>query len=168
MKKYLELIDTHTPGNRNDATPLFADTAAFADLIDDLAEPFLGESFEYVAGIDALGFILGAGLALKLGKGFLPLRKGGKLPVAVIAREFSDYSDQVKTLELRQGMIKAGDRVLLADEWIETGAQVEAAIGLIESQGGKVIGVATINIDVNPRTARLMQQYRVHAICEGD
>jgi adenine phosphoribosyltransferase len=168
MKKYLELIDTHTQGNRNDVTPLFADPGAFADLIDDLAEPFRGEPFEYVAGIDALGFILGAALALKLGKGFLPLRKGGKLPVAVISREFSDYSGQVKTLELRQGMIKAGDRVLLADEWIETGAQVKAAIGLIESQGGIVFGIASINIDNNLQTESLMKKYRFHVLLSGD
>jgi adenine phosphoribosyltransferase len=164
MKTYLELIDTHTPGNRKDVTPLFADPAAFAELIDDLGEPFIAEKIDYVAGIDALGFILGATLALKLGKGFIPLRKGGKLPVDVISREFCDYSSQVKTLELRQGMINLGDRVLLVDEWIETGAQVETAISLIESQGGIVVGIATINIDINPRTEKIMGAYRVHTL----
>ncbi len=164
MKKYLELIDTHTIGNRNDVTPLFADPAAFSELVDDLAAPFLDTPFEFIAGIDALGFILGAALAMKLRKGFIPLRKGGKLPVAVISREFKDYSGQAKSLELRQGMIKPGDRVLLVDEWIETGAQVEAAIGLIESQGGKIIGITTINIDANKRTKRLSEHYQAHSL----
>jgi len=54
--------------------------------------------------------------------------------------------------------------VLLVDEWIETGAQVEAALGLIESQGGKIIGIATINIDANKRTKRLSERYHVHSL----
>jgi len=168
MKKYLELIDTDTPGNRNDVTPLFADAAAFAELIKDLSDPFLGTQVDYVAGIDALGFILGAAIALKLGKGFIPLRKGGKLPVEVASQEFSDYSGQAKSLELRQGMLKPDDRVLLVDEWVETGAQVEAAINLVEGQGASIVGIATINIDGNPRTNRLKNEYRVHALttCE--
>ena len=166
MKNYLELIDTDTPGNRNDVTPLFADPAAFSEMIDDLSEPFFGTPVDYVAGIDALGFILGAAMALKLSRGFIPLRKGGKLPVDATSQEFLDYSGQLKSLELRKGMLKLGDRVLLVDEWIETGAQIEAAIKLIEGQGARVIGIAAINIDNNPRTVKLKKEHRVHALSE--
>jgi adenine phosphoribosyltransferase len=92
--------------------------------------------------------------------GFIPIRKAGKLPVAADRVAFVDYSKEEKGLELGQGMLKRGTRVLLADEWIETGTQVCAAIQLIEAQGGVVAGVCAINIDENERTRRLRSQYR--------
>ena len=164
MKDYLKLIDTQTSGNRCDVTPLFADPQALAALVTDLCAPFEAGEIDYVAGIDALGFILGTAMAVRLGKGFIPLRKGGKLPVAVSTAEFVDYSGQAKTLELRQGSIQAGDRVLVVDEWIETGAQVQAAVELIEGAGGVVAGIATINMDDNPGVRRLRERYMCHAV----
>ena len=95
-----------------------------------------------MAGIDALGFILGAAIAVRLKKGFVPIRKGGKLPVQTDVARFVDYTGQEKSLELRVGAIQPRTRVLVVDEWVETGAQVRAAIELLEKQGGVVIGVA--------------------------
>ncbi|MBI3659383.1 adenine phosphoribosyltransferase [Candidatus Acetothermia bacterium] len=164
MKDYLQLIDTQTSGPRCDVTPLFADPAAFAQLITDLAQPFTSTSIDYVAGIDALGFVLGTAMAMRLNKGFIPIRKGGKLPVAVAIMEFVDYTGQKKILELRKGIIKPGDQVLVVDEWIETGAQAQAAIDLIENEGGRVAGIAVINIDDNPVTARLREKYYCQAV----
>lgn len=164
MKEYLRLIDTQTPGPRCDVTPLFAEPRAFAQLVDDLAAPFAAAPIDYVAGIDALGFILGAALARRLDKGFIPIRKGGKLPVAVISAAFVDYSGQEKVLELRQDLLRPGDRVLLVDEWIETGAQAQTAVHLIERAGGHVAGIAAINIDDNPGAMRLRQNYVCHAL----
>lgn len=164
MKDYLRLIDTQTPGGRCDVTPLFADPTAFAQLVADLAAPFRAVPLDYVAGIDALGFILGAAIALHLQKGLIPIRKGGKLPVAVTAAQFVDYSGSEKTLELRRGSVRAGDNVLIVDEWVETGAQLQAAIHLIEGAGGIVAGIAAINIDANPLPDRLCTQYNCHAL----
>jgi adenine phosphoribosyltransferase len=164
MKDYLRLIDTHTQGKRCDVTPLFADPQAFAALVADLAAPFQSMPLDYVAGIEALGFILGTALSLRLGKGFIPIRKAGKLPVAAARVRFVDYSGQEKALELRHGLLPAGARVLLVDEWVETGAQVGAAIALIENQGAVVVGVAAINIDSNPLPDRLREKYFCHAI----
>jgi adenine phosphoribosyltransferase len=161
---YLHLIDTHTTGPRCDVTPLFGDYAAFAALVDDLAARFSDTAFDAVAGIDALGFILGTALAGRFEKGFIPLRKGGKLPVAVDQAEFVDYTGQLKTLELRRGAIPPGVRVLLVDEWIETGAQVKAAIRLVEGQGGVVAGIATINADRNEATRSLFKDYNLQGI----
>ena len=168
MSDYLRLIDVSTGGPRCDVTPLFADSAAFAALTADLAAPFRAVPFEYVVGIDALGFILGAALALELHKGFVPIRKGGKLPVAAERAEFVDYSGQLKALELRAGLLPAGSRVLLTDEWIETGAQAAAAAELVERQRGQVIGIATINMDDQPTTRALRARYRCHALSWGE
>ena len=164
MKDYLKLIDTQTPGPRCDVTPLFADPQAFTALVEDLCARFEGEVIDYVAGIDALGFIMGTAMAIRLGKGFVPLRKGGKLPAAVSTAEFVDYSGQPKTLELRQGSLQPGVRVLVVDEWIETGAQVEAAVRLVEGAGGIVAGIAAINMDDSPAVRRLRERYKCVAI----
>ncbi|HEX6543852.1 MAG TPA: phosphoribosyltransferase family protein [Ktedonobacterales bacterium] len=158
-RPYLALIDHTTSGNRCDVTPLFADSGAFSSLIDDLAALVEPLAFDLVAGIDALGFILGAALALRTHVGFVPIRKGGKLPVAVDAVECVDYTGQRKMLEMRRDALTPGTRVLLVDEWIETGAQVRAAIQLIEGQGGVVAGIASLHMDDNDQTEPLRARY---------
>jgi len=164
MKEYLRLIDVHTPGRRNDVTPLFADPVAFSELVTDLAAPFEPDGIDLVAGIDALGFILATAIAMQLGKGLIPIRKGGKLPVQSDRVEFIDYTGQSKSLELRSGSLQPGSRILLVDEWIETGAQAKAAIELIEHQGGILVGIAAINIDINDNTITLLEKYRCHNV----
>lgn len=159
MVDYLKLIDRETQG-RCDVTPLFADHDALSTLAEDLLAPFPLDTFDIVAGIDALGFVLGTSIALKAGKGLLPIRKGEKFPVAVDRVSFIDYSKTEKALEIRQDALQPGMRVLIADEWIETGTQVSAAVELIEKQSGIVAGITTINIDKNPKTQRLQEQYK--------
>jgi adenine phosphoribosyltransferase len=168
MDNYLQLIDTHTQGRRYDVTPLFADFEAFSALVEDLIRPFVEVELDCVAGIDALGFILGAAIAGRLKKGFVPIRKGGKLPVQTDTAEFVDYTAQKKSLELRIGAIQPGTRVLVVDEWVETGAQVQAAIELVEKQGGVAIGVATINMEDNAVTRLLRGKHRCHAVWRND
>lgn len=158
MKSYLGLIDTHS-ARRADVTPLFADSAVFSSLVDDLAHPFSEAGADLAAGIDALGFILGTAIAIRLGIGFVPIRKGGKIPAAVDSIELIDYTGQTKSLELRKGIVRSGMKVLLVDEWVETGAQVAAAAELIERSGGIVVGVCAINIDDNERTRELRTKY---------
>jgi adenine phosphoribosyltransferase len=160
MINYLHLIDKNTQGPRYDVTPLFADYEAFTALVEDLSRSFTASDFDVVAGIDALGFILGTALALHFQKGFVPIRKGGKLPVEVDTCTFIDYTGHEKSLELRADAIKRGTRVLVVDEWIETGAQVKAAIQLIEGQGGVIAGIAAINIDDNEATRPLLETRR--------
>ncbi len=164
---YLALIDTETSGLRCDVTPLFADYAAFAAVVNDLAAPFADAKIDLVAGIDALGFILGTAVALRLQKGFLAIRKGGKLPVEVNRVEFVDYTGRRKALEIRADALKAGTNVLLVDEWVETGAQVKAAVELVERMNGRIAGIAAINVDDNKVTQQLQQQYRVFAAADA-
>ena len=167
MKPYLERIDRRTEGPRCDVTPLFGDREAFASLVGDLLAQIDGVAFDVVAGIDALGFILGTAIAVRTGKAFVPVRKGGKLPGAKISQEFVDYTGMPKALEMRPDALRPGAAVLLVDEWIETGAQVRAAARLIEQQGAKVAAIATINLDSNERTRPLQEKYRVFFVMNG-
>ena len=159
---YLKLIDTDTPGPRCDVTPFFADPVAFAALVDDITEAIPPSTFDFVAGIDALGFILGAALAMRAGKGFIPIRKGGKLPVETNSVAFVDYSKTEKSLEVRSDLDLTGAKILLVDEWIETATQVNAAISLIEAQSGEIAGIAAINMDENAATEALQKKYRCY------
>ena len=164
MSNYWDLIDQDTPGRRNDVTPVFSDIEAFRSLLSDLEELAAGEEFGAIVGIDALGFILGAAFAIHVGKPFVPIRKGGKLPVDVEQERFVDYSGEPKVLEIREGALSGFEKVALIDEWIETGSQVMASIKLIERQGAEVALVLAINVDMNEQTRRLMDKYKIRAI----
>ena len=164
MTAYLKLIDENTRGSRCDVTPLFADPVAFMAMVDDLYAQVKAAEFDLIAAIDALGFIIGTALALRHPAGLVTMRKGGKLPVDTETTTFKDYSGQIKQLEVRKGMIYPGARVLIVDEWIETGAQVRAAAQLIERSGGIVAGIATIHADRNEHTRPLFEQYPCFAL----
>lgn len=168
MRDYLDLIDTATDGSRYDVTPLFGNYQAFSALVDDLVGMCATVAFDCVAGIDALGFILGTVIAMRTEKGFVPLRKGGKLPVQADTAYFIDYTGQQKSLEIRRDALKPGSRVLLVDEWVETGAQVKAAIELLEKQGTTVAAIATINVDDNELTRSLQSVYRFVSVWDRD
>jgi adenine phosphoribosyltransferase len=103
-------------------------------------------------------------MALKLEAGFLPIRKGGKLPVLHDRESAVDYQGKEKVLELRLNPFPAGTRVLLADDWIETGAQARAAIALIERAGGVIVGIAAVGFRRNERTAGLWANHRCHGV----
>ncbi|HRE79581.1 MAG TPA: phosphoribosyltransferase family protein [Opitutaceae bacterium] len=164
---YLSLIDrSKLHYKRSDVTPIFADPAAFSALVNDLLKPWQDTHtrIDRVVGTDALGFIVGTALALKLGVGFVPLRKGGKLPVKHERVSFQDYSGTEKIFELRADPWPQGTSVLLSDEWIETGATARAAVELIERTGGVVVGITAIAFRKNERTAALWSRYRCHGV----
>lgn len=168
MKDYLSLIDTKTSGNRYDVTPLFSSPSAFGALIGDLLPRIPQNEVDLVAGIDALGFILATAIALRLNVGMLAVRKAGKLPVPTAKAEFRDYTGLEKGLEIRLDILRAGMRVLVVDEWVETGAQVSAAIELIEGQGAEIAGIVAIAMDDNPRTQNLRAKYQVITVWDDD
>jgi adenine phosphoribosyltransferase len=162
---YLSLIDrSKLHYKRSDVTPIFAEPAAFAALVDDLVAPWKSKKIDRVVGTDALGFVVGTAIALRLGVGFVPVRKGGKLPVRHERVTFRDYSGAEKTFELRAEPWPPGTRVLLTDEWIETGATARAAVELIERAGGVVAGIAAIAFRKNEKTAPLWANYRCHGV----
>ncbi|HTB33933.1 MAG TPA: phosphoribosyltransferase family protein [bacterium] len=155
------LINFEAPGGRCDVTPVFADPAAFADLVARTEAALEGHGVDLVAGIDALGFILGAALAQKMGLGFLPIRKAGKLPVSSDREDFTDYSGQAKSLELAHGVVPTYARIVVVDDWVETGAQARAAIALLERQGGQVVAVAAMKMDKPGKELGLGDRYCV-------
>ncbi|MFQ5795836.1 MAG: adenine phosphoribosyltransferase [Candidatus Bipolaricaulia bacterium] len=165
-RDYLQLVDRSTLGRRYDVTPVFGDFDAFSALLDDSIELCREIEFDTVAAIDALGFILGAGIAVRSEKPLVPVRKGGKLPVEVHEAQFVDYTGDQKSLEIRVDALDPSNRVLLVDEWVETGAQVKAAVSLIERQGATVAGVLAINIDDSEAVRQLREKYPILAISQ--
>ena len=164
MKEYLDLIDTATTGERYDVTPLLGNYRAFSALLDDLLALCREIAYDTVVGIDALGFVLGSAVAVRAEKPFVPIRKGGKLPVEAHKASFIDYTGREKSLEIRPDALTAQNRVLLVDEWIETAAQVKAAIGLIEGLDAEVAAVVSIVIDDSPTIRELGEKYPILAI----
>ena len=161
---YQKKVNENTTG-KNDITPIFHDYAMIYHLVVDLSKPFKKAKVDKVVGIDALGFVIGAAVALELKAGFIPIRKTGKLPSKnKVTQEFVDYSHTQKSLEINQKAIKKGERILIVDDWIETGAQIRAAIKLVENQGGKVIGVSTLFAEKNNQTKELFSRYPCYAI----
>ncbi len=167
MKTYLKLINTNTHGSRNDVTPLFKDFGAFSALTDDICALVKSVDIDLVAGIDALGFILGTAVAFRLEKGFLGIRKGKKLPVEVDTVMFTDYTGTTKSLEIATNSLQQDSKVLLVDEWIETGAQVRAAANLIEKQGGIVMAITAIAMENNEKTKDIFEKYRCLPLTDG-
>ncbi|KAK7883084.1 hypothetical protein WMY93_029258 [Mugilogobius chulae] len=147
---YLSLMAPNTKGPAFawlDPSRLYCNSQALADCVKDLLGPFHEDSIDIVAGIDAMGFILGACVATTLGKGFLAIRKAGHLCVDTISENYIDYSTREKTMEMRLDVLKPGVRVMLVDQWIETGGTMKAAIQLVERLGATVVGVAAVAIE---------------------
>ena len=142
-----------------DPSAAYINSRAFAQMVDDLVHPFRSVPIDVVAGIDAAGYILSAALATRLGTGILTVRKAGKLPVPTEEVEFINYSKRTQSLELRKPAFRPGTRVLLVDQWVETGGTMGAAIELIERQGGVIAGIATVAIEENPQTSALRETY---------
>lgn len=124
-----------------DLTPVLRDAAAFRALVEALALPFVDARVDAVLGVEARGFILGAAVALRLGVGFVPARKPGKLP-AKSDREAYSLEYGTDALELHLGSFAPGDRVLLIDDVIATGGTARAAVALARRQQAEVVGAA--------------------------
>ncbi len=126
-----------------DVTTLLADPQGFKAAVARLAEPYRTEPVDVVAGIEARGFILAGAIADRLGCGFVPVRKKGKLPWHTISESYAlEYGTD--TLEMHEDALAKGRRVLLVDDLIATGGTAEAAAKLIRRLGGEIVGAAFI------------------------
>jgi adenine phosphoribosyltransferase len=168
---YLSLMAPNTKGERFawlDPTSIYINGDAYTDLLDDLVADLDGLVVDVVAGLDAMGFVLGSGLATRLGVGFLPVRKAGKLCVETDRVSFNNYSGRTQDMEMRLPAFAPGTKVLIADQWIETGGTMDGAIRLVERQHGKVVALAAIAIEENPVTDAYRAAYRcVSGVVQG-
>jgi adenine phosphoribosyltransferase len=126
-----------------DITTLLLDPQGLRAAVDGLILPFLHLPVDLVAGIEARGFILGGAVAHELGKGFVPMRKRGKLPHKTIGQEYQlEYG--VDAIEIHADAIAPGQRVLLVDDLVATGGTAEAAIELVRRTGGELVAAAFV------------------------
>ncbi|MEM9059068.1 MAG: phosphoribosyltransferase family protein [Pseudomonadota bacterium] len=159
---YLSLMAPNTKGPMFawlDPTSIYINGEAFHDLLDDLQADLAEIEIDVVAGLDAMGFVLGSGLATRLGVGFLPIRKAGKLCVTTDKVSFTNYSGRTQDMEMRLPAFAAGTRVLLVDQWIETGGTMEGAVELVERQNGLVAGLVAIAIEGTERARALSARF---------
>ena len=124
-----------------DITPLLKDSGSFRACIDALAEQFGSGNVDYVAGIEARGFIIGGALAEKLGVGFVPIRKKGKLPYKKLSMEYElEYGKE--TIEVHEDAIEKGSKVLIVDDLLATGGTAESSSRLLRKMGASIVGYA--------------------------
>lgn len=159
---YFSIMAPNTKGDKFawlDPTSIYINGDAFSDLLDDLCADIDASQVDVVGGLDAMGFVLGAAIASRLGKGFLPIRKAGKLCVDTDKVEFSNYSGRTQDMEMRKPAFAPGTRVLLADQWVETGGTMDGAIRLVERQDGIVTTILAIVIEDNEKTKSYREKY---------
>mgnify|MGYP001548204433 FL=1 len=129
-----------------DITTLLQDKRGFSAAIDSLSKQFEPHTFDKIVAMEARGFIIGAALAVKMGIGFVPARKPGKLPSATVTQTYTlEYG--VDTLEMHQDAILPGERFLLVDDLIATGGTALAVVALVRQLGG-VLEHAAFVIDL--------------------
>ena len=126
-----------------DITPLLRDGEVFHALIDAFAERYAEAHIDAVAGIDARGFIIGAALAYRLGCGFIPVRKAGKLPFDTMCESYSlEYGEA--SVEVHTDAASPGEHVLVVDDLIATGGTLLAAAKLMQRLGAKIVEAAVV------------------------
>ena len=164
---YDNYINKETFG-RYDVTPIFENAEVFSNLLTDLIAPFKNTEFVKIAGLDALGFTIGGALAQKMKVGFVSIRKGNKLPginnTILKSSSFTDYSNTSKSFEINKLSVMKGEKIILVDEWIETGSQMKIAVRLIEELGGSVVGITALCVHRNNDTLILFEKYNLQAI----
>lgn len=145
LKRYIRTIPDYPKKGVmfRDITTLMSDPHGFRASIDELMWPFLAMDIDYVVGIEARGFILGGAVAHELGRGFIPIRKKGKLPFKTIGKDYSlEYG--VDRVEIHSDAIKTGDKILLIDDLIATGGTAVAATELLHESGAEIVAAAFV------------------------
>jgi len=126
-----------------DITPLLADPEALADAVEHLCKPFEDRGVQLVTGVESRGFIFGSLAAARLGTGFVPIRKPGKLPAETISQEYElEYGTD--TIEIHADAISPGQKVLMVDDLLATGGTMAAACELVSKLGGEIVGVSFV------------------------
>jgi adenine phosphoribosyltransferase len=146
-----------------DITPLLASPEAFPAAVEALSRPWREAGIEYVAAVEARGFIFGAAVAARLGAGFIPIRKKGKLPYET-ERVTYDLEYGTDCVEMHRDAVTHGARVLMVDDLLATGGTMWAACQLVEKLGARVVGIAFL-IELTDLHGRdRLASYKVHAV----
>jgi adenine phosphoribosyltransferase len=138
-----------------DVTTLLRDPEGFRQAIDAMSAPYAKGSIDLVVGIESRGFILGAAMADRLGAGFVPVRKLGKLPGRTVRESYSlEYGTD--SLEVHDDAIEQGQRVLIVDDLLATGGTAAAVTKLVKKLGGQIVGLAfLVELDFLPGRRKL-------------
>lgn len=161
---YFKLMAPNTKGSQFawlDPTSIYINQSAFQDLLSDLLIDLKAIEFDVVGGLDAMGFVLGAAIAARRDVGFLPIRKAGKLCVGTDKVSFSNYSGRTQDMEMRRPAFAPDTRVLLVDQWIETGGTMDGAIRLVERQQGVITALVAIAMEDTPGATVLRERFPV-------
>lgn len=157
LQRYIrDIPDFPKPGILfKDITPLLGDAQAFRAAIDGLHQAVKGLPCDTIVGIESRGFMFGAALALAMGKGFVPVRKPGKLPYKVVRQSYAlEYGSD--TVEMHHDALAPGHSVLVVDDLVATGGTAAATCELVEKLGARVSGLAfVIALDFLPWRTRL-------------
>lgn len=146
-----------------DITPLLKDADAFRRVCDDLSAHFNGMKVDQVVGVESRGFILAPAIAYRLGAGFVPIRKKGKLPSLTCRVNYQlEYGED--TLEIHVDAIQKGTRVVVIDDLLATGGTAEASARLVEQLGGEVLGLAFLVELAFLKGRQRLTKYPVHSL----
>jgi adenine phosphoribosyltransferase len=148
-----------------DITTLLRDPDGFRLAVDSLALPYKGQGIDVVVGVESRGFILGAAVADRLGAGFAPVRKLGKLPAKTVRASYAlEYGTD--SLEMHADAINQGQRVLVVDDLLATGGTARATVDLIKQIGGDVQAVACLIELVALNGRERLADERVHTVLQ--
>ena len=151
-ERLIEAIRFHD--GHADNWAVFRDGELLRDVAGAMAEPFRNEGVTSVVAVESRGFVLGAAVALRLGVGLVGVRKPGGLFAGekLEVRAAADYRGHEWTLRMQKAAVSKGDRLLLVDDWIETGSQARAVKLLVEMGGGTLAGAAAMVDQSSPET----------------
>ena len=146
-----------------DITTLLKDKRAFKEAVDLIAAKYKNKKIDTVVAVEARGFIVGGALAHKLGAGFVPVRKKGKLPWRSKSVTYSlEYGTD--TLEIHEDALRPGERVLVIDDLLATGGTVGAVCELVKGEGAKIIGIAFIIELVDLKGKEKLKDYPIYSL----
>lgn len=167
-EKIRNVQDFPKPGiGFKDITTLIKDGPAFRAAVTAMGQPFDPQGIDVIVGIESRGFIFASALAYQWGKGFVPVRKPGKLPAATIKETYSlEYGTDA--VEIHQDAIVPQQRVLVVDDLLATGGTVAAACRLIERLRGQIVGISFLIELTFLRGIEKLQPYPVHSVIKFD
>ena len=156
---------------KRDVYPLLEHPDAYKDVMNDLVTHIGQFSYDRIAGLEATGMLFGSVLSYILEKPFLAIRRKGKYPYTseeLLTADTVDYSNSSKSFQIPHTHVDAGERIVIVDDWMETGNQFLLAKELLEGAGATVVGGLFLAIQDNKKTTMLRKQHSLISLRESD